>query len=266
MGIGPVANLLPGMSAGAVGVLIGYPLETLKTQMQMNTSCGNWTLLRQLRTTCQTRRCWSLYSGIAPSLVSQMLRRSYQFWAYESMKRWTNPYVAGGISGLLGCPISAPFHLVRTKLQLGQYSTVRDCVKTIVRTDGWGGIYRGVQVHTFREMMFSCIYLGNYDRLRHWYQYFLSKPYVPSITNTGPTINFLAGATSSFITWGICFPLNTLETAIQSGSGYQVIKTKINRYGYFNLWKGFTPVAIRIVPVSGSSMIVYEWVRQAVAT
>jgi len=250
-------NLLPGMVAGVVGVLVGYPLETLKTQMQMNPTRTNLTLGKQLRTSLERKSSLSLYSGVGTTLISQALRRSYQFWVYETLKTDYNPYLAGGISGLVGCPISSPFHLIRTRLQLGKYPSTRECIKNIYRTEGWRGFFHGTAIHTVREIIYSGIYLGNYHHLQnHFNNEFLPNGGVNRITN-----NFLAGSISSLVTWGIFFPLSTLEIAVQSGDGFNIIHHKVKHHGLLNLWKGFLPVAIRVVPVSGLSMMAYEQVK-----
>jgi solute carrier family 25 (mitochondrial carnitine/acylcarnitine transporter), member 20/29 len=257
-------NLLPGMVAGIVGVIVGYPLETLKTQMQMNPTVSKLTLFGQFRSSVRYNSYLSLYSGVTPTLISQGFRRSYQFWIYETLKGEHNCYLAGAVSGLVGCPISSPFHLIRTRLQLGKYPSPSECVKTIYRSEGIRGFFHGTTLHTAREVIYSSVYLGNYYHLQQWFRDISSRPDgVPKIHNH-LTYNFLAGSISALTTWGIFFPLSTLEIAIQSGSGLSIIQHKVRTHGFLNLWKGFTPVALRIVPVSGLSMMSYETVKNSI--
>lgn len=252
----PVNKLLPGMTAGAVGVLVGYPLETLKTQMQINTSTHRPSLSGQFKINTAMRGVRSLYAGMVPSLTSQMIRRSYQFWAFETLKPNTNVYLAGAISGLLGCPISSPFHLIKTKLQLGQYRSPQSCFTSIYRQDGLIGFYRGTGIHTLREVVFSSVYLGSYYHLQRHFR---------TVFNNGLAVNFLAGSTASLLTWGLLFPLNTVETAIQSGHGIKLVCRKVHRHGLLNLWNGILPVIIRIMPVSGMSMLAYEYTKKTLS-
>ena len=71
--------------------------------------------------------------------------------------------------------------------------------------------------------------------------------------------NFFAGGISSIITWSVFFPLDTIKVAIQTKKGPKHIKYIIKESGIFGLWKGASPVLLRVFPVSACSMAIYEY-------
>ena len=61
---------------------------------------------------------------------------------YKLIKR---EFVAGGIAGGIGIFMGFPFDLIKVNLQThpDRYTSAWQCLKQIIKSDGYGGLYRG---------------------------------------------------------------------------------------------------------------------------
>jgi hypothetical protein len=80
------------------------------------------------------------------------------------------------------------------------------------------------------------------------------------------TQNFINGSVSHIITWFLFIPIDTIKTNIQR-KNYTTIKDIIStiykKNGLSGFWRGIIPACLRTIPVSGISMIGYEYIRQS---
>ena len=116
-------EVLAGCSAGVVGTVLGYPLDSLKTRMQTSGQTG---LLSTLRQAVVSEGLLGLYRGIASPLLSLTLLNTLNFAAYSEFRRLLRlqgdvPYgefdfrvpVAAACVGPLSALISTPFELIK---------------------------------------------------------------------------------------------------------------------------------------------------------
>ncbi|TEA19900.1 putative mitochondrial carrier [Colletotrichum sidae] len=128
----------------------------------------------------------ALFKGLGPNLVGVIPARSINFYTYGTGKRLIAEYGNGGkegawvhlaagiVAGVTTSTATNPIWLVKTRLQLDkniaeksggvaqrQYRNSLDCVRQVLRTEGFTGLYKGM----------SASYLGVAESTLQWVLY-----------------------------------------------------------------------------------------------
>ncbi|KDN65378.1 hypothetical protein CSUB01_07271 [Colletotrichum sublineola] len=128
----------------------------------------------------------ALFKGLGPNLVGVIPARSINFYTYGNGKRLIAEYGNGGneaawvhlsagvLAGMTTSTVTNPIWLVKTRLQLDknvahqkgglhkrQYRNSVDCVRQVLRTEGFRGLYKGM----------SASYLGVAESTLQWVLY-----------------------------------------------------------------------------------------------
>lgn len=95
---------LGGLSAGIVGTVIGFPLDTVKTRMQTGMATSS-NILQVARSVAKEEGTLGLYKGIAPPLISLSIlgtltfgQYSYFQEVYQANPGWDGRNFLAGIS------------------------------------------------------------------------------------------------------------------------------------------------------------------------
>jgi solute carrier family 25 carnitine/acylcarnitine transporter 20/29 len=250
-----IENILPGCAYGATTTVFGHPLDTIKTRLQS----GMYTSTYQCITkTISNEGILSLYRGCIMPTLSHVIKRSYQFPVFHYLKNDlnVNAYLAGLICGSTGTTLGNPLQVIKVNTQSTtstKYKNSFDFIKEYYKDKGISGFYKGFKVNCLKDGLFASCYLGNYHMIKlhmenKWYN------------------NFIAGGISNTIAWILLMPLDYIKTQIQvvgdnNKSIKSICKDIYNNKQYKILWRGLTPTLIRIFPVSGLSMVVYEFLK-----
>lgn len=74
---------LGGLSAGIIGTVIGFPLDTVKTRMQTSQASTNHGILHVARSVIQKEGFAAMYKGIGPPLISLSVLGTLTFTQYS---------------------------------------------------------------------------------------------------------------------------------------------------------------------------------------
>lgn len=265
-----VASLIPGAAQGCATVLLGHPLDTMKTRMQAGGPLATSSLLRTGFTMLRVEGPRSFYRGATPPLLMEGAKRSVQFALWDIFRgnspttrlsahgaddsgteaiQWSemmrrrfgeNAFLSGALAGGIGTIIGCPMHVIKIQTQNESAATTRNawsCAVNIRRREGLRGYYRGFPFHFVKDIFFAGCYLGLYDALRDH------------------TFPFVAGAAASVATWALLYPLDTIKTVVQARHADELgsILRSPTR-----LYRGLLASLLRAGPVAGASMVVYE--------
>ncbi|KAI0079318.1 mitochondrial carrier [Panus rudis PR-1116 ss-1] len=279
MDLRTVNELLAGSVGGAAQVLVGQPLDTVKTRAQIAPKGmfkGPMDILVQ---TLRKEGFLGLYKGTLSPLIGIAGVNSLLFAAYGASKRLISPFpqlslkeiaAAGAMAGAANAILASPVEMFKVRMQ-GQYGSKDDKrLRAVVQEmwSQWGfrkGIMRGYWVTVAREIP---AYAGFYTAFEFSKRKFASK-YGKDI----PVWALLtSGATGGISYWLCCYPLDVVKSRVQlraeppTGTPVQYIareiKTIVTESGVPGLFRGLTPSLLRSIPAAASTFAAFELTRE----
>lgn len=251
---------------GLVGfstVMIGYPFDTVKTNLQNR---NFYSMTNTFKSIYQTQGVKGFYRGAHYPFIFLITKRTYQYPLYERLKSHFNPFLSGALTGVSGTILGCPMHNIKIKIQnkiavasknsqVIENTNIYSIVKEIMGKRGWKGFYLGFYPTLVRDFFYGGSFLGFYGIFRQYAKNIKFNNYWMERGKYG-----ICSATSSLITWSLFIPIDTIKNNIQSEKKYFQLKNRISKDGLIRtLWAGYTPAVIRTIPASVISLIIYEW-------
>lgn len=294
-------HFVAGGVGGMVGAIITCPLDVVKTRLQSDVyhKMYNQTpksanpvvkaaqhlketgsVIRNLYVHEGTR---ALFKGLGPNLVGVIPARSINFFTYGATKDVVTSYnggreetwihlVSGLTAGFVTSTATNPIWLIKTRLQLDKskgrnYKNSWDCLKMVVRTEGFTSLYKGL----------TASYLGGVELTLQWVLYEQMKAFVnrksleahgadPSKKTTKDHIlEWLArlgsAGAAKFVASLITYPHEVVRTRLRqaplASTGkpkytglIQCFKLVFKEEGLASMYGGLTPHLLRTVPNS----------------
>ncbi|GJE95620.1 mitochondrial carrier [Phanerochaete sordida] len=272
-----VANFAAGAIAGVSEILTFYPLDVVKTRMQLETGKSNAGLVGTFKNIVAQEGFGRLYRGLVPPLLLEAPKRATKFAANDfwgktylnltGQKKMTQELaiLTGSSAGATESFVVVPFELVKIKLQ-DKHSTFAgpmDVVKTIIKKEGLLGLYVGMESTFWRHLWWNAGYFGCIFKVREM----LPKPE----TNRARLLNDLAaGTVGGFVGTAINTPFDVVKSRIQGATKVPGVVPKYNwtypgllliarEEGIGALYKGFAPKVLRLAPGGGVLLLVVEF-------
>jgi hypothetical protein len=308
---------IAGAAAGLVGTIIGFPFDTIKTRMQITqlrilktirviakeegflgfyrgiaAPLLSLTILNTMNFTIYSKSCHLL--GLDPENPHRL--QEIQEGRSKVKIEWQYG-LAGSFVGPFAGLLSTPFEMIKIRMQLGkklastssssvsstshsvkQYNTFT-MAASIIRKNGFIGLYQGHVVNTAREVVFLSSYFFIYENCKFSLLSFLSSfsslssPSTSSSTRSSAALVSipLAGGIAGAIGWFLSFPLDNIKSNIQTmnldrghlfhrKSAFEIGKQILQSRGLFALYSGVVPSVTRAFIVSSTRFSVYEYV------
>lgn len=257
-------DFVAGAGFGFTSVLVGQPLETIKTRCQARSSHGMATEARELFAREGVR---GLYRGSMPIFLGGTLFRSAQFGVYanalEAIQTVTRPTGAnvtsstsrGPMLGVLDLEVAAAGFC--GGIGRGLIEGPFDFVKVRRQVDApwrFAEAYKGTGVTVFRNALLFCAFSTYLDQ---------SKRLLPGDAALGP---FLNGALCANLAWLTIWPLDVVKSQRQSGmfAGQSSWALLVNAAKTGKLYRGLLPGLLRSSVANGCAMTVYTEVKKRV--
>ncbi|KAG5718635.1 hypothetical protein E4T56_gene16516 [Termitomyces sp. T112] len=274
-----INELIAGSVGGAAQVLVGQPLDTIKTRAQIAPKGmfkGPMDILVQ---TLRKEGFLALYKGMASPLLGISGVNSLLFASYGISRRLISPFpqlslketaLAGSMAGAANAILASPVEMFKVRMQ-GQYGAATDKrLREVVRDmwKQWGfrqGIMRGYWITVIREIP---AYAGFYTAFEFTKREF-AKTYGPQL----PVWALLAsGSTGGIAYWLACYPLDVVKSRIQlrpippTGTPVQYIvnelKAIVAESGPSGLLRGLSPSLLRSIPSAAATFAAFEITRE----
>lgn len=274
-----VNDLIAGSAGGAAQVLVGQPLDTIKTRAQIASEGmfkGPMDILVQ---TIRKEGFFALYKGMASPLLGIAGVNSLLFASYAASKRVISPFpdlslaqigLAGAMAGAVNAVLASPVEMFKVRMQ-GQYGSASDKrLRDIAREmwKEWGfkrGVMRGYWVTVAREIP---AYAGFYTAFE-----FSKRSFQSRYGQQLPVWALLAsGATGGIAYWLSCYPLDVAKSRVQlrpvpptSRPWVYIngeLRSIVSEKGMRGLFSGLSPSLLRSIPAAASTFAAFELTRE----
>lgn len=236
-------DLLPGYLQGITRVMISYPFDYVRTNIQAK----NITLRQYLKTLPSYKL---LYSGVSIPLITVPIDRAISFKLYETLMGYQlSPYAAGGICGITSSFINQPFNFIVNNYITRNSNSSKIPLDKFIKTNiHKRELFIGFRTELCRSVLSSGIYLGVYGHIRQKY-------------GTNKWITVINAIASSIVLWTFIYPLETIKVLQQTQKENSIIKV-LKREKVYTLWRGIGIMYIRNIPSSVAGMLVYETIKK----
>ncbi|XP_028809031.1 mitochondrial basic amino acids transporter-like isoform X2 [Denticeps clupeoides] len=242
-------NLLYSFSppAGAAGVLVGHPFDTVKVRLQVQSAQK------------------PLYRGTFHCFQSIIRQESGNTMRYLGKDTPTNQFLAGAAAGAIQSVICCPMELAKTRMQMqgtGEkksrhkvYKNSLDCLARIYRREGLAGVNRGMVSTLVRETPGFGVYFLAYDLLTAALGCEPEDPYmIPKL--------LCAGGMSGIASWLSTYPVDVIKSRLQAdgaGGAYRYggiadcVRQSVRQEGWRVFTRGLTSTLLRAFPVNAAT-------------
>ncbi|KAJ7628231.1 mitochondrial carrier domain-containing protein [Mycena polygramma] len=271
-----VNELLAGSVGGAAQVLVGQPLDTVKTRAQIAPKGmfkGPMDIIMQ---TVRKEGFFALYKGMASPLLGIAGVSSLLFASYGVSRRIISPFplslpeiaLAGSMAGAVNAILASPVEMFKVRMQ-GQYGDKSDKRLRVVAREMWAqwgfrkGIMRGYWVTVAREIpAYAGIVAYEFSKRKFTAKYGEQLPVWALLAS---------GSTGGIAYWLSCYPLDVIKSRIQlretppTGTPVQYIAREVKMImaesGFAGLFRGLSPSCD--IPAAASTFAAFEITRGA---
>ena len=280
-----IYQFVAGAIAGVSEILVMYPLDVVKTRVQLQTGKGVGEdaysgMLDCFRKIIAKEGPSRLYRGITAPILMEAPKRATKFAANDE---WAKVYrkmfgvtkmnqqlsiLTGASAGATESFVVVPFELVKIRLQdkaqAHKYSGMLDCVQKIIRQEGILTLYQGLESTMWRHILWNAGYFGCIFQVR---------ALLPKASDKkGQIMNDLISGTVGG-TFGTILntPMDVVKSRIQNAPkvaggfrkynwAWPSLGLVMREEGFGALYKGFVPKVLRLGPGGGILLVVFTGV------
>ncbi|KAF2631429.1 mitochondrial carrier [Macroventuria anomochaeta] len=294
------ADFWAGYVSGAVGIIIGNPLDLVKTRLQAGSSSvqdvrGTSTAVVAPRSfRGQFENAGTLVKGATAPILGYGALNALLFMTYNrtltllgdspaTPNSFAKVFLAGATGGFASFVVSAPTELIKCRAQVSTEinATSWSIAKQIWAKDGIRGLYYGGGITSIRDAVGYGFYFWSYE----WSKQAWSSP---DDTDRETAFKVLmCGGFAGIITWVSIFPMDVIKTRVQTqvlqpepvrrseqqtllhaeGRRMQLSTIQIARHAYQTdgagvFFRGLGICSVRAFIVNAVQWAVYEWMMR----
>jgi solute carrier family 25 iron transporter 28/37 len=272
-------HAVAGSCAGVAEHIAMFPLDTVKTRLQ---AFSGGSSVRQVVRDIVRENGWkgflrgwtAIASGCVPAHIAL-------FTVYENSKAYLstaeggltdfNAALCGGLATLAHDSILTPMDVVKQRLQLGCYSGVADCIRKVVKSEGYGSLFRSLPTTLMINAPYGSIFVLLNERLK------ASEMFSGETLTTHFATAGIAAGLASIAT----HPLDVVKTRLQTqdvlckgGSCHLkrnahvkypsfriAVATMWSEEGIRGFYRGLVPRTLLSVPAAATCWGTYESVK-----
>ncbi|CAA9956931.1 Mitochondrial carrier protein [Pyrenophora teres f. maculata] len=288
------ADFWAGYVSGAAGIIIGNPLDLIKTRLQAGKPAQ--TLDAPPSPTSfkgNFENAGSLVRGATAPILTYGALNALLFVTYNrtlsllhenpsSPTNFSKVFLAGATGGLASFVVSAPTELVKCRAQVSTHAATTSwtIARDVWRTEGVRGLYYGGGITSVRDAVGYGFYFWSYELSKQAWT-------LPNDSDRETAMKvLLCGGLAGVITWASIFPLDVIKTRVQTqilhapaGQGEQGLllptetqrkrlsSVEIARLAYRTegmgvFFRGLGICSVRAFVVNAVQWAVYEWVMK----
>lgn len=184
-------NLFAGGAAGAVAVVVGYPLDFIRTRLGADVGAQKdqreFLNMRDVVTKIwRSEGLVGIYRGISISIVFAFVYRAFYFGIFDSTKdvmgydmnqiSFLKAWMLAQVSVLIAGQLAYPFDTVRRRLMMQSgrkdalYLNSRECFRIVYANEGINGFFKGAVSNVFRGTG-AALALAFYNKVQAYFGY-----------------------------------------------------------------------------------------------
>ncbi|XP_035264247.1 solute carrier family 25 member 48 isoform X1 [Anguilla anguilla] len=282
----------------ASSVVVGHPLDTVKTRLQAGKGYRN--TFHCVLTIYQKESVSGFFKGLSFPLASIALYNSVVFGFFSNTQRVISKFrygdghhpssildltLASMMTGFVSVGMGAPVDLVKIRLQMQSHPVLAEnlnlagnvplrsvgirsqtvyrgpihCIGSILQSEGVQGLYRGAGAMLLRDIPGYALYFIPYTLLCDWF-----KP--DQNASPHPCYIWLAGGLAGSISWVTATPVDVVKSRLQADAFHyrkyrgitHCIISSYKTEGLHVFFRGVTVNAIRGFPMSATMFLGYE--------
>uniref|UniRef100_A0A0D6R3X2 Mitochondrial carrier protein n=1 Tax=Araucaria cunninghamii TaxID=56994 RepID=A0A0D6R3X2_ARACU len=272
--------MIAGSIAGIVEHTAMFPVDTLKTRMQMLASSGGSVhseVGRALMTIMRSEGPLGLYRGIGAMSLGAGPAHAVYFSVYEACKeklggnrQGHHPFAhaaSGVVATIASDAVFNPMDVVKQRLQLrsSPYRGVMDCVKRILREEGFGAFYASYRTTVVMNAPFTAVHFATYEAAKEGLMKFSPE----KASEERLLVHITAGGAAGALASAVTTPLDVVKTRLQcqgvcgaerftSSSILNAAQKIVTKEGPAALLKGLKPRMLFHAPAAAICWSTYE--------
>ncbi|KAF1984151.1 mitochondrial carrier [Aulographum hederae CBS 113979] len=276
------ANMLAGAFAGIAEHSVMYPIDLLKTRLQIvqpTPAAVQQSITRSILNISKVEGFRNLWRGLSSVVLGAGPAHAVYFATYESVKHAMggnkghahehHPLAAaasGASATIVSDALMNPFDVIKQRMQMqgSIYKSVPHCAKTVFRTEGLAAFYVSYPTTLCMTVPFTALQFMTYESL--------SKILNPS-GGYDPYTHCGAGAVAGGIAAGLTTPLDVIKTLLQTRGNSKDLEIKnakglwhtagiiYRRQGTAGFFRGLKPRIITTMPSTAICWSAYEMAK-----
>ncbi|RMZ70276.1 asparaginyl-trna synthetase [Pyrenophora seminiperda CCB06] len=276
------ANMLAGAFAGIAEHSVMYPVDLLKTRMQIvnpSPSAMYSGISNAMVTISRAEGFWSLWRGLSSVVMGAGPAHAVYFASYEATKHALggnegeshehHPLAAaasGAAATISSDALMNPFDVIKQRMQMhgSIYKSVPQCAREVFRAEGIGAFYVSYPTTLCMTVPFTALQFMAYESI--------SKVMNPT-GRYDPYTHCFAGGIAGGFAAGLTTPLDVIKTLLQTRGNardaelknvsglMQAAKIIREREGYRGYFRGLKPRIITTMPSTAICWSAYEMAK-----
>ena len=259
-----------GWAAGAAGVLVSHPLDTLRVLVQTESQLlpaaakqlwkaeGLTGFFKGLLSPLLAVGCWKaiMFSSSAWTMKALQIKDQKEQPVWHSF--------AGGVAaGAAGLSVQTPFERVKIEAQTSPpkpgVSVIAheiSIAKRVMQIEGVGGWYRGLLINSTLCPTAIGVWFGTNEVLLRRIRGAGRTP--------GVLDEFACGAFAGTLAWAVNFPSDKAKAIVQAEAGrrpaasdFELLRPHMQRQGLAFIWRGMGATLLRSVPQTGATIVAF---------
>ncbi|ESK96409.1 mitochondrial rna splicing protein [Moniliophthora roreri MCA 2997] len=281
---GLAVNMLAGALAGISEHAVMFPIDSIKTRMQVFTTSsvavysGVGNAFTRIRSTegmrALWRGVWSVVLGAGPA-------HAVHFGTLEAVKelmggneagnQWLATAVAGASATTAADALMNPFDVIKQRMQVhkSEFRSVITCARTVYRNEGLAAFYVSYPTTLAISIPFNAIQVTIYEHL---------KRVLNPTHKYDPSSHMIAGAGAGAVAAALTTPLDVAKTMLQTrGTSHDTEIRNVSgmkeafsiiwrRDGLKGFARGLTPRVMTTMPSTALCWLSYEFFKAAIRT
>jgi len=279
-GLSTAKYIISGAVAGFCEVVCMYPLDVVKTRMQLQGQQGKVlykNMFHCLYSIFKQEGVLKLYRGIISPIFAEAPKRAVKFTTNETYKEWIVRYkldgdskklnkyhhaFCGAMAGSTEAFVNCPFEVVKVRMQAKEnsamFNNTGDALIKTIRNEGFFSLYRGIEPLVWRNAIWNGLYFAFIP---------IVSSYLPKGDTTGQVTlyKFISGSVASTIATCANTPFDMVKSRMQNvgSSSKYVLPTLVKVYreeGFRKLYRGLGPRIARLAPGGGIMIVAFDYV------